>query len=183
MSDRKEPRGDSTLAALLKEKRKRGRPKHSVPRHSVYVALTSRQKKEITTLAKQLPPTFSRADIPDMAITMLSVRLQAVRRAVADRDRELPEGITDMESRFFVWALEPQLDDAEAKWTSVRLSPAQSVEFGRLQGTFNALFGANRSQVFALALALLTQQVRLVDDAAHYESIDEFEAYVVDAFL
>ena len=91
-------RGESTLAALLREKPKRGRPRHAVSRQSVYVALSPEQKALIDTLASRLPGDLSRADIPDMSVMLLSVRLEALRRAVADRDREMPEGITVMAS-------------------------------------------------------------------------------------
>ena len=43
------------------------------------------------------------------------------------------------------------------RWTSIRLSPQQVLELGRLHGTLNAAFGAGRSEVFGLALALLAQ--------------------------
>jgi hypothetical protein len=42
-------------------------------------------------------------------------------------------------------------------WTSIRVSPQQAIELGRAHGTLNAAFGANRSQVFSLSLALLEQ--------------------------
>lgn len=172
---------DSTLATLLQEKKRRGRPRHKIPRQSVYVALTKEQKALFKSLLQFLPESFSRADIPDMAIITLTVRLNAVRNAVADRDRELPEGITDMESMYYLWDLElPDLEDT--KWTSIRLSPQQAVEFGRLQGTFNALFGTNRSQVFALALSLLEQILRAGKDIA-YKDFDEYEQYLMENFL
>jgi hypothetical protein len=47
--------------------------------------------------------------------------------------------------------------DAPEKWTSIRVSPQQAIELGRVHGALNAAFGANRSQVFSLSLALLEQ--------------------------
>ncbi len=143
---------DSTLAALLKEKPRRGRPRHAVTRQSVYVALSKQQKNTINQLAQRTPDGIKRADIPDMAIILLSSRLRKLRLAVSGRDRELPEGITDLKGLYYLWDIPTEKGDEEQKWTSIRLSPTWVVEFGRLQGTFNALFGANRSDVFALAL-------------------------------
>ena len=87
----------STLAALLKEKPKRGRPSRNVSRQNVYVSLTDSQKKQMKQLAALLSEQINRADISDLAISVLSARLEALRRAVADRNREMPEGITDIE--------------------------------------------------------------------------------------
>ncbi len=164
---------DSTLAALLKEKPRRGRPRHAVTRQSVYVALTKQQKQSISEMAKRTPAGINRADIPDMAIILLSSRLSRLRLAVSGRDRELPEGITDLRGLYYLWDLPTENDDGEAKWTSIRLSPTWVVEFGRLQGTFNALFGANRSDVFALALSLLDYQTQQQPNL--YKTLDEFE--------
>jgi len=96
MSERK----SSTIAALLEDKPKRGRPRRKVSRRNVYVALTPEQKQEVKILAKDLPDSLGRADIPDMAIDLLAARLDFLRRAVADRDREIPEGITDLDSLY-----------------------------------------------------------------------------------
>jgi hypothetical protein len=41
------------------------------------------------------------------------------------------------------------------KWTTIRVSPQQGIELGRVHGALYALFGASRSDVFALGLALL----------------------------
>ena len=104
MSKKKEKSDDetkqraSTLAALLKEKPKRGRPSRNVSRQNVYVALAKSQKKQMKQLAGLLADEISRADIPDLAISVLSARLEALRRAVADRNREMTEGIKDIKS-------------------------------------------------------------------------------------
>jgi hypothetical protein len=170
-------KSQDTLSALYEDEPKRGRPRHKVPRQSVYVALSQAQKQTLSTIAKQLPPAIKRADIPDMAVMTLGARLNQVRDAMAGRDRELPEGITDMESLYFLWDMELPDQSAETTWTSIRLSPNQVVEFGRLQGTFNAMFGANRSHVFTLALALLNQYTATHKLAA-LNSLDDFERQV-----
>jgi hypothetical protein len=170
---------DSTLAALLREKPRRGRPRSKVSRQSVYVALSAEQKDRIGTLVDQLPATFSRADIPDTAIALLSSRFEGLRTAMADRDRELPEGVTDLQSLYYLWDIPIPQPPNNTKWTSIRLSPQQIVQFGRLQGTLNALFGANRSQVFALALDLLSFYLKGDDvTTKSWSGIPEFEAFL-----
>ena len=42
---------ESTLAALLEEKQKRGRPKRAISRQNVYVALSLEQKEQLGRLA------------------------------------------------------------------------------------------------------------------------------------
>jgi len=157
MTNKKRKHKASTLAALLEEKPRRGRPPHAVSRQNVYVALTPAQKAEMDVLASRLPETLNRADLADLAITILTARLEALRRAVADRRREIPEGITDFESLYLLWDLPLPEDEELGKWTSIRVSPQQAIELGRAHGTLNAIFGANRSQTFGLALALLGQ--------------------------
>lgn len=147
----------STLAALLEEKPKRGRPRRAVSRQNVYVALSDEQKQTMKELATQLPDGLNRADVPDLAISTLTVRLEAIRQAVIGRDREIPEGITDLDSLYLLWDLPLPPDRTEEKWTSIRVSPQQAIELGRIHGTLNAIFGANRSQTFSLALTLLEQ--------------------------
>ncbi|MCP4360670.1 MAG: hypothetical protein GY796_21895 [Chloroflexi bacterium] len=147
----------STLAALLKEKPKRGRPKHAVSRENVYVALSKEQKQLMRQMALKLPKGIVRADIPDLAISVLSVRLESLHQAVADRSRAIPEGITDLESLYLLWDLPLPIFDSEQKWTSIRVSPQQALEFGRAQGTLKAAFKTTRSETFALGLSLLTQ--------------------------
>ena len=153
MSDRKE----STIAALLEDKPKRGRPRHKVSRQNVYVALTTEQKNKMRQMARKLPAGLSRADIADMAIDLLAVRLEVLRRAVADRNREIPEGITDMDSLYLLWDLPLPSKTSDVKWTSIRVSPQESIELGRAHGVLNVIFGANRSDVFGLSLSLLEQ--------------------------
>jgi hypothetical protein len=148
---------DSTLAALLKDKPTRGRPRRDVGRHNVYVALTKEEKKHMRELAKKMPDNIVRADIPDLAVTILTSKLEGLRRAVADRNREIPEGVTDFDSLYLLWDLPLPIKDTERKWTSIRLSPQEAIELGRTQGTLNAAFGATRSDTFSLGLALLTQ--------------------------
>jgi hypothetical protein len=153
----------STLAALLEEKPKRGRPRRNVSRQNVYVSLAKEQKESMNDLVACLPKGLVRADLPDLAISILAARLEALRRDVADRDREMPEGVTDMESLYLLWDLPLPSDEQVSKWTSIRVSPQQSIELGRAHGTLNAIFGANRSQTFILGLALLIQFLKRAD--------------------
>lgn len=148
---------DSTLAALLKEKPKRGRPRRDVSRQNVYVALTVEEKIHMRELSRQMPQSVARADVPDLAVAVLSARLESLRLAVADRNREIPEGVTDFDSLYLLWDLLLPVKGVERKWTSIRLSPQEAIELGRVQGTLNAAFGATRSDTFSLGLALLTQ--------------------------
>jgi hypothetical protein len=154
MNDQK----DSTLAALLREKRtRRGRPRHAVSRQNVYVALTPEQKAIMKRLADVLPECVQRADIPDLAITLLTVHLESLRRSVAGRNREMPEGITDIGALYLLWDLALPESTEEARWTTIRVSPQQGIDLGRDHGGLHALFGASRSDVFGLGLALLEQ--------------------------
>lgn len=168
----------STLTALLKDKPKRGRPPRSVSRKNVYVALSDEQKLHLTELADSLPDTLSRADLPDLAITILSTRLEAMRRAVSDRNREIPEGITDLESLYLLWDLPLPEKDIVTKWTSIRVSPQQSIELGRVQGTLNVVFGANRSETFSLGISLLDQYLQANKDELVIESLDDAESQI-----
>jgi hypothetical protein len=179
MSERK----PSTIAALLEDKPKRGRPRRKVSRRNVYVALSQEQKQEVTLLAKDLPESLGRADIPDMAVDLLAVRLDLLRRAVADRDREIPEGVTDLDSLYLLWDLPLPKEDGEIKWTSVRLAPQQAIELGRAHGTLKALFGVNRSQVFGLSLALLSQFFRDELVGKRYSSIEDVHTWVTRIYL
>lgn len=150
-------KSDSTLAALLREKPKRGRPRHAVSRQNVYVELTPATKQLFKALVAYLPAELKRADLPDLAVSVLTARLESLRRAVAGRNREIPEGITDLESLYLLWDLLLPPHGVTRSWTSIRLSPQQSIELGRAHGTFNAIFGSNRSDTFELALGLLQQ--------------------------
>lgn len=161
-------RQDSTLAALLKQKPRRGRPPRAVSRQNVYVALSDEEKQTMKALAERLPGNIARADIADLAITLLSVRLEELRRAVSDRSREFPEGVTDIDSLYLLWDLPLPASEEELKWTSIRVSPQQAIELGRMHGTLNALFGATRSEVYSLGLALLGQFLN-----SHAEQTDE----------
>ena len=173
---------DNTIAALLQEKPKRGRPPRAVSRQNVYVALTKSQKQQMKALAKQLPNGLIRADIPDMAVALLSIRLERLRQAVSDRNREMPEGIVALDSLYLLWDL--PLDKGrgangeEAKWTSIRLSPQQVIALGRVNGILNALFGATRSDVFSLGLALLIQFITNETAEEHYSSVEEMIAWM-----
>jgi hypothetical protein len=172
MSDNKnkQERKTSTLAALLAEKPKRGRPPRAVSRQTVYVSLTQEQKDHLSEMSDRLPDGLVRADLPDLAITILSARFEALRRAVADREREIPEGVTDLESLYLLWDLPlPSREEANNKWTSIRVSPQQVIELGRVHGTLNAVFNANRSQTFELAIVLLSQF--LEDETVHDSTI------------
>ncbi len=116
----------STLKELLRDKPKRGRPPRMVSRQNVYVALHAEQKKQTTQLAAFLPDNLARADVPDLAVSILTARMEALRLAVAGRTREIPEGITDLDSMYLLWDLPvPPAEPAE-KWTSIRLSPSKS---------------------------------------------------------
>ncbi len=149
----------STLKDLLRDKPRRGRPRRMVARQNVYVALRPEQKQLMDALGERLPEGLGRPDVPDVAVSVLTARLEALRSAVAGRTREIPEGVTDLESLFLLWDLAPPQPGAGAaeRWTSIRLSPQQVLELGRAHGTLNAAFGAGRSEVFGLALALLAQ--------------------------
>ena len=189
MSQKKEKRESeakeraSTLAALLKEKPKRGRPSRNVSRQNVYVALAKSQKKQMKKLSDLLADEISRADVPDLAITVLSARLEALRRAVADRNREMPEGITDLESLYLLWDLPlPTTDEKEPSWTSIRVSPQQVIELGRAHGTLNAVFGANRSETFSLALALLEQLIEDHPLIQQYTTVEELRKQILEIY-
>lgn len=175
-------RRSSTLAALLEDKPKRGRPQRDVKRQNVYVALSTSQKQMMKELAQQLPDGLGRADLSDLAVSILAARLEALRRAVAGRNREIPEGITDLASLYLLWDLPLPPKEPDQKWTSIRLSPQPSIELGRAHGTLNAVFGASRSQTFELALMLLAQfledypQAELIDLAKLREKI--FDIYL-----
>jgi hypothetical protein len=156
-SNKRSKRRSSTLAALLEEKPKRGRPPRNVSRQNVYVALTPAQKEGMSQLAAHLPKGLSRADLPDLAISFLAARLEGLRRDVADRNREIPEGVTDLESLYLLWDLPLPSNLKLSTWTSIRVSPQQAIELGRTHGTLKAVFGVNRSHAFSLGLALLTQ--------------------------
>lgn len=174
----------STLAALLKDKPKRGRPSHNVSRQNVYVALTKSQKKQMQQLAGLLADDISRADIPDLAISILSVRLEALRRAVADRNREMPEGITDLESLYLLWDLPlPTAAEKDPTWTSIRVSPQQAIELGRVQGTLNAVFGTNRSQTFSLALSLLAQLIEDHPLIKQHTDVEDLRKKIIRLYL
>lgn len=150
----------STMAALLEEKPKRGRPRHMVSRQNVYVALRSEEKALMKRLVNYLPSGLKRADLADIAVSALTAKLEALRRAVAGRSREIPEGVTDLESLYLLWDLSLPPKDVEEKWTSIRVSPQQVIELGRAHGALNAAFGASRSQTFSLALSLLEQYLK-----------------------
>jgi hypothetical protein len=174
---------ESTLAALLEEKRKRGRPKRAISRKNVYVALSLDQKEQMGQLADLLPDSLNRSDIPDMAVHLMAMRLELLRRAVADRNREIPEGITDLDSLYLLWDLPLSRDNSEPKWTSIRLSPQQAIELGRAHGTLKVLFGTSRSQVFALSLALLTQFIQVEMPGKHFSSLEEVYDWIARVYL
>jgi len=175
---------ESTLAALLRDRPRRGRPPREVSRQNVYVALSRNQKELVSVLARRLPDGIVRADIPDLAIMVLSTRMEGLRRATSGRTREIPEGITDLESLYLLWDLPPAKHDGDEKrWTSIRVSPQQAIDLGRVHGTLNVLFGATRSEVFALALELLEQFVN--HDYADEEaaSLAEMRERIVGVYL
>lgn len=179
MSEQKE----STLAALLKEKPKRGRPRRAVTRENVYIALSQRQKQQMRQMARDLPEGLGRADLADMAVRLLAVRLELLRQAVADRNREFPEGITDFDSLYLLWDLPLPEGEEPVKWTSIRLSPQQAIDLGRAQGALKALFGASRSQVFALALALLERFLATELSDKRFNSVEQVERWIARIYL
>lgn len=174
----------STLAALLKDKHpKRGRPSHPISRQNVYIALTPSQKQTIKQLALSLPEVITRADVPDLVITALTVRLEGLHRAVADRTRTIPEGVTDLESLYLLWDLPlPGKDDAAA-WTSIRVSPQQVLDLGRAHGTLNAAFGATRSQTFVLGMALLIQSLEDHPPDSSLNSLEAVRQQIIHNYL
>ena len=174
---------DSTLAALLRDKPKRGRPRREVSRESVYIELSEEQKERISQIAERLPEVFARADIADLAIMVLAARLEALRRAVAGRTREIPEGITDLDSLYLLWDLPSPEEDTDPRWTSVRVSPQQAIDLGRAHGTLNVLFGATRSEVFGLGLSLLENFINLDLTDREVSSLLEMKERIGDLYL
>ena len=66
----------STMAALLEEKPKRGRPRDAVSRQNVYVALRPEEKAIMKQLVDYLPNGLKRADLADLAVSALTARLK-----------------------------------------------------------------------------------------------------------
>lgn len=177
------PEKDSTLAALLRDKPRRGRPPREVSRSNVYVELSDEQKQHLTDLAERLPEGFARADVPDLAVMVIAARLEGLRRAVAGRTREIPEGITDLESLYLLWDLPLPESNGEARWTSIRISPQQAIDLGRAHGTLNVLFGATRSEVFGLALSLLERFVENDVPDRKPPSLRAMREFITDIYL
>lgn len=182
MSNQPNKERTSTLAELLKDRPKRGRPPRKVSRQNVYVALTDAEKQMMEDLTQALPQNLVRADLPDLAIATLTARLDSIHRAVADRNREIPEGITDLESLYLLWDLEPPDRTFARKWTSIRVSPQEVIELGRAHGTLNAAFGANRSETFGLALMLLAQFFNS-DQIPDTRSLGEMRKLIISKYL
>ncbi|MDT8305183.1 MAG: hypothetical protein RRC07_04555 [Anaerolineae bacterium] len=175
---------ENTLAALLRDKPRRGRPPREVSRQNVYVALSKDQKETLSRLAKRLPRGFARADVPDLALMVLATRMDGLRRAVAGRTRDIPEGITDLESLYLLWDVRLTREDGvEKRWTSIRVSPQQAIDLGRIHGTLNVLFGATRSDVFALALALLDSFIEQGLGGERPGSLAEMRERIADVYL
>ena len=179
MSKRKK----GTIAELIRDKPRRGRPRRAVSRQNVYVSLTLDQKQVIQSMVGRLPGELVRADIPDLSIYLLSVRLEVLRLAVADRNREIPEGITDLESLYLLWDLPLPSDNGEGKWTSIRLSPQRVIELGRAGGVLNAIFGVNRSQVFSLSLILFDQFLDNDLESVESTSLDDVIELITRIYL
>jgi len=161
---------DSTLAALLKEKPKRGRPPSQKQRQTVSVALSAEHRNTLAELARATPADVKRTDVPDLAIYVLDSYLDQLRRAVSDRNREIPEGVTDMESLYLLWDIPLPGTGKERRWTTIRITAQRKVELGRAHGMLKALFGANRSDVFGLCLDLLARALREVDQGQAMDS-------------
>lgn len=183
MSSRENNKAESTLSALLREKPKRGRPRHAVSRQNVYVEMAPVDKKLLKSLVPLLPKAVKKADLPDLAVTILTARMEALRRAVAGRNREIPEGITDLESLHLLWDLPLPVDVDERKWTSIRLSPQQAIELGRAHGTFKAVFGSSRSDTFALGVFLLQQYLHANDFASQSLTLADIQQKINDKYL
>lgn len=171
----------STLKDLMRDKPRRGRPPRQVSRQNVYVALHDEQKALMDALVALLPKPLNRADLPDLAVSTLTARMEALRQAVSGRTREIPEGVTDLESLFLLWDLQSPRRDPAEKWTSIRVSPQQALELGRVHGTLNAAFGANRSETFSLALALLAQFLERAGLAGQEMSLSEVREMIFRA--
>lgn len=184
MSSKKMPKpSKSTMAALLQEKPKRGRPSRAVSRQNVYVALSDAEKNTLEELTTLLPAGLVRADLPDLAISVLAARLESLRIAVSDRSREMPEGITDLESLYLLWDVPLPQDPIEQKWTSIRVSPQQVIELGRAHGTLNALFGSTRSQTFSLGISLLQQFLEAYPVKEQTFSLNEVRRKILKIYL
>ena len=174
----------STISALLKEKPGRGRPRHAVPRETVYVELAKADKARMKVMSGKMPAAFSKADIPDIAIFILSTRFEGLRRTVADRDRQLPEGIIDLASLYLLWDLPLPPKKEIYKWTSIRLSPQQVEQLGRTHGGLKARFGVGRSQVFLLGLALCEQFLQNNETAiASYGDLISLKSFIQSIYL
>lgn len=183
MSSLEDKKAESTLSALLREKPKRGRPRHAVSRQNVYVELAPIDKKLLKSLVPLLPKAVKKADLPDLAVTILTARMEALRRAVAGRNREIPEGITDLESLYLLWDLPLPIDVDKRKWTSIRLSPQQAIELGRAHGTFKAVFGSSRSDTFGLGVFLLKQFLEANEFASQPLSLVDIQQKINGIFL
>ncbi len=184
MNDKKTP-PPSTLAALMQDKPKRGRPRDAVSRQSVYIELSQAQKAQMKEMSTLLPKEIKRADIPDLAVSALSARMDSLKQAVSGRNREIPEGITDFDSLYLLWDLPLPEQNVALKWTSVRLSPQPSIELGRLHGMFNAVFNTSRSETFSLALALLEHFIEAILPTIQEEtnSLDELRRTIASNYL
>ncbi|MCA9951288.1 MAG: hypothetical protein KDE48_16675 [Anaerolineales bacterium] len=172
----------STMAELLREKPKRGRPKHAVSRQNVYVALNPSEKAEMKRLVALLPRSLKRADLADLVISVLTARLEALRRALVGRNREIPEGVTDLDSLYLLWDLPLPDPTQPEKWTSIRVSPQQVIELGREHGTLNAAFGVTRSQTFVLGLAALAQFLEKHPLQESELTVNQIRALILQAY-
>lgn len=93
------------------------------------------------------------------------------------------KGITDIESLYLLWDLPlPSTSETEPAWTSIRVSPQQVIELGRAHGTLNAVFGANRSQTFSLALSLLEQLIEDHPLIQQYTTVEELRKYIMELY-
>jgi hypothetical protein len=108
--------------------------------------------------------------------------MEALRLAVSGRNREIPEGVTDLDSLRLLWDL-PLHEVEEAKWTSIRLSPQQVISLGRVHGILNAIFGVTRSEVFDLALSLLIQFLNEEMAGKSYQSLEEINDWIARIYL
>jgi hypothetical protein len=108
--------------------------------------------------------------------------MESLRQAVSGRNREIPEGIVGLDSLRLLWDV-PLREEEEATWTSIRLSPQQVISLGRVHGILNALFGATRSDVFDLGLALLYQFLNGEGGGKSYQSLEEINELMTSIYL
>ena len=160
-----------------------GRPGGFFRVYIFFFVFKQQKPRQVSDLADCLPEGFVRADVADLAIMVLAARLEGLRRAVAGRTREIPEGITDIDSLYLLWDLTVPDTNGDMRWTSIRVSPQQAIDLGRAHGTLNVLFGATRSEVFGLGLSLLEHFIDNDLPDQDILSLLEMKEIVTDLYL